>query len=109
MEQLIKSVLSLKEEEYTRASQEFGATNHSDHEGFALMFEEIQEAMEEVKNTDQRLLQFWGMVKQKDAPNASKQEVLNSIENSAILAACEFIQVATMAHKANKTIEDREE
>lgn len=107
MEKLIKSVQQLKEEEYDRATEKFGATNNSDHESFAVLFEEMQEAFEEVKNTDTPIQQFWQMVKTKGVDDRDKQSVLTAIENSAIFAACEFIQVAAMAYKANRTIQER--
>lgn len=107
MEKLIKSVQAIKEEEYGRASEKFGAVNNSDHESFAVLFEEMQESFEEVKNTDANIQQFWQMVKSKDAEDQDKQSELTAIENSAIFAACEFIQVAAMAYKANRTIQQR--
>lgn len=107
MEKLIKSVQDIEGEEYDRASEKFGAVNNSDHESFAVLFEEMQEAFDEVKNTDANIQQFWQMVKSKDSGDQDKQSVLTAIENSAIFAACEFIQVAAMAYKANKTIQQR--
>jgi len=107
MEKLIKSIQDIEREEYDRASEKFGAVNNSDHESFAVLFEEMQESLDEVKNTDANIQQFWQMVKSKDSGDQDKQSVLTAIENSAIFAACEFIQVAAMAYKANKTIQQR--
>ena len=107
MEKLIKSVQAIKEEEYGRATEKFGAVNNSDHESFAVLFEEMQESFEEVKNTDGAIQQFWQMVKNKEAGDQDKQSVLTAVENSAIFAACEFIQVAAMAYKAKRTIQER--
>jgi lipopolysaccharide biosynthesis regulator YciM len=107
MEKLIKSVQAIKEEEYRRAAQKFGPVNNSDHESFAVIFEEMQEAFDEVKNTDEAIERFWQMVKSREARDQDKQSVLTAVENSAIFAACEFIQVAAMAYKANRTIQQR--
>lgn len=107
MEKLIKSVQAIKEEEYGRASEKFGAVNNSDRESFAILFEEMQESFNEVKNIDANIQQFWRMVKSKDEGDQDKQSVLTAIENSAMFAACEFIQVAAMAYKANRTIQQR--
>jgi len=107
MERLIKSVQTIMEEEYCRAAQKFGPVNNSDHESFAVLFEEIQEAFDEVKNTDGAIERFWQMVKSREARDQDKQSVLTSVENSAIFAACEFIQVAAMAYKAKQTIQER--
>ena len=107
MEKLIKSVQSIKEEEYGRASEKFGAVNNSDHDSFAVLFEEMQESFEDVKITDANIQQFWQMVKSKESGDHDKQSVLTAIENSAIFAACEFIQVAAMAYKARQTIQER--
>ena len=109
MEKLIKSVQDIEREEYDRASEKFGAVNNSDHESFAVLFEEMQESFDEAKNTDANIQQFWQMVKSKDSGDQDKQSVLTAIENSAIFAACEFIQVAAMAYKANRTIQERSE
>jgi|LSQX01.1.fsa_nt_gb lipopolysaccharide biosynthesis regulator YciM len=107
MERLIKSVQTIIEEEYRRAAQKFGPVNNSDHESFAVIFEEMQEAFDEVKNTDGAIERFWQMVKSREARDQDKQNVLTAVENSAIFAACEFIQVAVMAHKAKQTIKER--
>lgn len=107
MESLIKSVHTIMEEEYRRAAQKFGFVNNSDHESFAVIFEELQEALDEVKNTDEVIERFWQMVKSREATDQDKQDVLTAVENSAIFAACEFIQVAAMAYKAKQTIQER--
>ena len=107
MEILIKSVQTIMEEEYHRAAQKFGSVNNSDHESFAVLLEELQEALDEVKNTHGSIDQFWQMVKSREARDQDKQNVLTAVENSAIFAACEFIQVSAMAHKAKQTIQER--
>ena len=107
MEKLIKSVQAIKEEEHGRATEKFGATNNSDHESLAVLFEEMQEAFDEVKNTDGAIQQFWQMVKSKEAGDQDKQSVLTAVENSAIFAACEITQVAAMAYKARQTIQEK--
>jgi len=109
MTELISDVQKLVVEEYERESEIWGKLLHSDHESYALLLEEFEEAREEVTNTENALMHFWKTVKAKYIPDTPKKETLNSIQTFAILAACEFIQVAELAYKARRTVEERME
>lgn len=109
MEQLIGEVNQSIASEYNRASQTFGETNHSDHESYAIIREEFDEAMHEIKLVEGRLESFWHLVKSKGSEDGIKSDTLNRIKSAAIFAACECIQVAAMCHKANLTIQRRNE
>lgn len=106
MEKLIAEVNELVEREYGRAGAKFGLTNHSDHESYAVLLEEFDEAKDEVSVIDQRMALFWQEVKL-DAPDEHKSATCKGIELAALLAACELIQVAAMAKKAALTVCDR--
>ena len=106
MDKLIEEVQECVEREYGRAGAKFGLTNHSDHESYAIMLEEFQEALEEVGDVNRQLSIFWGDTKC-NAFNDKKLDICKKIENSALLAACEFIQVAAMAKKAAITLCNR--
>ena len=106
MDKLIADVKGLIEEEYGRASIKFGATNNSDHESYAVLLEEVQEAQFECKGVDLALSVFWEKCKKNDT-DEYKLDICRKLENRALLAACEFIQVAAMAHKAAVTVGDR--
>lgn len=107
MEDLIKGVQSLASQEYDRAAVKFGLMNHSDHESYSVIKEELEEAGDEYTALHSSLKDFWELVKSKDADDADKHAALVSLESGAILAACECIQVAAMAYKAQKTIRAR--
>lgn len=106
MTKLIEEVKELVERERGRAGAQFGLTNNSDHESYAVLLEEFQEAQTEVDTVDDKLSVFWGLVKANGSPE-TKFNVLKSMEDTAILAACELIQVAAMAKKAEITVCDR--
>lgn len=106
MDKLISEVKELVEKEYGRASAKFGPTNNSDHESYAILLEEREEAQAECEAVDELLKHFWSQVK-RNASDDDKLKVCNKLETYAMLAACELIQVAAMAKKAAMTVGDR--
>lgn len=106
MEKLIEEVKELIEREYGRAGARYGLTHHSDHEAYAVLLEEFNEAEDEVRFCSSALEAFWKKVK-KDANDDSKMKPLSLIYSNALLGACELIQVAAMAKKSSITICDR--
>lgn len=108
MERLIAEVIECIDSEYGRASEKFGSTNNSDHESYAIILEEVEEAQQELSYLKGDLSALWSSVKM----NSSDEHKLNecsAVERTALLAACEFIQVAAMAKKAAITIRTRQE
>ena len=106
MDKLLAEVKELEEKEYGRASAKFGCTNNSDHESYAVLLEEVEEADYEVSQVSVQLNQFWQLTKHND-DDISKYSRLLEMERRALLAACELIQVAAMAKKAAITVGDR--
>ena len=106
MEKLIAEVTECVEREYGRAGAKFGLTNHSDHESYAVLLEELDEAHVEFAGVQQSLNYLWDLTK-RNAPDDKKYEICKNLEARALLAACEFIQVAAMAKKAALTVCDR--
>lgn len=106
MKELIEAVQHLEEEEYDRASAKFGPIHTSEHQGFAVLLEELEEASEEMCHASNYLNNLWKLIKSKAAEDKDKLALLNAIGNKATLAACEAIQVAAMAYKFIKTIEE---
>lgn len=107
MDELILGVRSMVGDEYGRAAAEHGAAAHSPHEGYALIKEEVEEAEADMEALTQRLDHFWNCVKGDDTrwyPHYLKQ-----IRMTAVLGACELIQVAAMAEKALKGYENMKE
>lgn len=99
MTKLVEKVTNLVKEEYELASAIHGAKHNSPHEAVAVIYEEIEESAVENQNVQKMFSDFWDGVKL-NASGEIQKEVLGNLRSSAILAACEMIQVAAMAHKA---------
>lgn len=106
MNKLIDEVKDLIEKEYGRAGAKFGLTNHSDHESYAVLLEEFQEAQAEAHSFEHHMKEFWECVKGDYAPY-DKFVTCVDMEKKALLCACEMIQVAAMSKKAAMTICER--
>ena len=106
MEELIKSVVCAECEEYGRASVKFGAVNNSDHESYAVLREEADEAIDAMEDVDNLTNTFFEAVKHNEE-DGRKLDILNVIKHLAEEAAAESIQVAAMARKAIETIQRR--
>lgn len=107
MEELIKSVVCAECEEYGRASVKFGVVNNSDHESYAILREEADEAIDALVEVDDLTNVFFEMVKNNEEDKV-KLDILNVIKHRAEEAAAESIQAAAMARKAIETIQRRE-
>ena len=108
MKQLIKLVGALVENEYFKAAVKYGPLHCADHQSVAVLAEEVDETRDELARVVDKCQELWKLVKQ-DAADEQKIEVLKSIQTKAVLAACEAIQVAAMAYKAELTINARGE
>lgn len=106
MEELIKSVVCAECEEYGRASVKFGAVNNSDHESYAVLREEADEAIDAMEQVDNLTDIFFEIVKDNEEDKV-KLDILNDIKHRAEEAAAESIQAAAMARKAIETIHRR--
>lgn len=106
MDKLMKQVGQFVEEEYGRAGARFGLTNNSDHESYAVILEELQEAEQELAESKKALQDFWHCTKH-NFSDSDKIIQLEHLYNRAFWGACEMIQVAAMAKKAFMTVCDR--
>ena len=106
MEELIKSVVCAECEEYGRASVKFGAVNNSDHESYAVLREEADEAIDAMEDVDNLMDIFFETVKNNEEDEV-KLDILNEIKHRSEEAAAESIQAAAMARKAIETIQRR--
>ena len=100
----IKSgVEKLVQKELGAANQKFPVF-HSDHEGAAVIFEEMQETENELKNVQEYFKALWESVKQ----NVDAEWCGESIKIASANLACEAIQVAAMAQKFIDSQKERE-
>ena len=106
MHKLIEEVKKCIECECSRIGEKYGFTYHTDHESYAILLEEVEEAKEEMDQLQEDMADFWKTVRE-DSDNNIKCAHLNDIQMSAVFAACELIQVAAVASKAIGTIRKR--
>ena len=99
MKQLLKQVEQLAGDEYSRAAEQFGPTNNSRHESYAVCREEYEEATEAGDRFKSRFDAFWAATRE----NKSTPDLLLDMKDSAMQAAAEWIQVAAMCEKATRT------
>lgn len=107
MNRLTSEVLDLVQKEYQWAAAEHGGAANSPHEGFALIKEEEEEAADQMSAVSKRITSLWFAVKADDL--FLQGRYLNEIKDTAILGACELIQVAAMAEKAIQGLKNEEE
>ena len=101
----IKSdVEKLFQKELESANQRFPMF-HSDYEGAAVIFEEIEEAHSKMLDMELHYKSLWQTVKENFINTASYAEL---VFDDAINLACEAIQVAAMAQKFIGSQKERE-
>ena len=101
----IKSdVEKLVQKELESANQKFPMFR-SDHEGAAVIVEEIEEAHSEMLDMELNYKSLWQTIKENFINTASYAEL---IFDDAINLACEAIQVAAMAQKFINSQKERE-
>ena len=101
-----EDVEKLVQKELESANQRFPMFR-SDHEGAAVIYEEIQEAEYEFECIKDRFQELWRSVKCNMSPEWN-YEINTVIVNRATNLACEAIQVAAMAQKFIASQKERE-
>ena len=94
MKELIKEVELITKNELKRANENYPLFA-SNHEGSAVIREEIEEAHDAVDNMDCYYERLWNGVK----ANGYEREDVRNLKTYAVLSACECIQVAAMCEK----------
>ena len=95
----------LVQKELESANQKFPVF-HSDYEGAAVIYEEIEEAESEMRGVNRHFASTWYLVKQNERIKA--YSYINKLKNSAVNLACEAIQIAAMAQKFIDSQKERE-
>lgn len=101
MTKLKKAVQKLVDQELAMACNDHGDRFNSAHEAFAVIREEQEEVGMEMHALNEQMSDFWINVKC-DSDHISN---LCRIEENAINLACEAVQVAAMAMKAQRGYE----
>lgn len=96
MKDLLIEVQTSEFLEYNRSVKKFGAANNSDHESYAIILEEYEEAHHETNMFEWNMRSFWNAVKANTVTNCQLQQMQKIAEK----AAAEWIQVAAMCYKA---------
>lgn len=99
-----EDVKKLVQKELESANQRFPMFR-SDHEGAAVIVEEIEEAQEDINSIQRNFGDLWKSVKRNSEPEYHAE----SIYYCAISLACEAIQVAAMAQKFIDSSKRRED
>lgn len=97
MDAVRADVEKLVDKELESANQRFPMFR-SDHEGAAVICEEIQEAEQDLKMAKSLFEDLWNAVKRNESPNFLANQLLR-LNGVAIRLSCEAIQVAAMAQK----------
>ena len=80
--------------------KKYGSTYASEHEGFAVLMEECQEAAESDKDMQEHLEKLWTSIRQNEFSNFE----LSMIYNFAIGLAEEAVQVAAVCERFMETV-----
>lgn len=91
-----QDVEKLVQKELESANQKFSMF-HSDHEGAAVIFEEIEEAKTEMDETEKNFRVLWTHIKLNNGLVCSNHA--EDLYRRSCRLACEAIQVAAMAQK----------
>lgn len=88
--------------EYLNAVRLHGESYHSSHEGMAVLWEEVDEAMAEINSLQKHLDALWDMVKAEDTKGVEIEA--NYITLYSLNAMRELAQVGAVARKMNKGV-----
>ena len=97
MDHLLPGVEALVELEHKTIVDKYGKGYHSDHEGYAVMLEEVEEATEALREVQQHLACAWQDVRE-DARKLLGSEILR-VEHHAKDLAAEAVQIAAVARR----------
>lgn len=94
--------------EYKNACENWGEKYHSLHEGYAILYEEVEEAKFEIDRIDALLRTIWQEVKKSQFQKYMKDDLrkLNQVIYSSIK---ELAQVGAVIFKIINTIDEVEE
>ena len=98
-----KLVADLIQAEYKNACKKFGEKYHSQHEGYAVLLEEVEEAESNISSLKENVSTLWKYIKRNDWEVITLKSIENSLyyTNNAIK---ELAQVGAVLMKMQNTI-----
>lgn len=84
--------------------KKYGASYNSEHEGYAVLLEEVEEAKECLQIAEEKLKDLWKSVSKK---NVYADDTLWKIKVAAINMAQEAVQVAAVCERFEETIKNK--
>ncbi len=102
MQALLKDIHTAVINERQRADMASGRVNASEHESYALILEEFEEASEEESAFYNLLAEYFTQIR-RDTIKTNINRKLSEMQEHAERAAAEYVQVAAMCSKAQRT------
>lgn len=90
--------------ELQKIVKNYGATYASEHEGYAVLLEEVEEAKECLQIAEEKLKDLWKSVRR----NVYTDDTLWKIKQAAINMAQEAVQVAAVCERYEETIKNKQ-
>lgn len=103
--ELASSYLSKSIEKEIENAETWGKDFSSNHEAYAVLKEEVEEASEELDGVKSALNIYWHLIRT-NASKDSMQLCIKNLNNKVFSAIKELIQVIAVCHKTLKTIEE---
>lgn len=100
--ELLKGVSFLVRDELNAANLKFPLFS-SPHEGYAVIKEEVEEAMEDANEVVENLEVLWSIIRE----NEAEMEAIDYIKDYAMYAVAEFVQVVAMCEKYKQSLGNR--
>lgn len=99
---LEQDMIKAMENERERGAKRFWRYNHSTHESFSLIREELEESQEALNAVPKSLKEAWSQVREND--DVAFAAYCEQMKKDALAAAGECIQLAAMAQKAAESV-----
>jgi uncharacterized protein YecA (UPF0149 family) len=83
----------------------YGATYASEHEGYAVLKEEIEEAADDLDQLNKDLAYLWALIKNNHIKNGNG--TISEARDYAVMLAQEAVQVAAVCERFEETIKNK--
>lgn len=86
--------------ELESASKTYGETYHTQHEGYSVLLEEVEEAEDDLRYIKENLSELWKKIK----GNENDPTLLTIMSGTALLLANEAVQIAAVCEKYKRSL-----